>query len=99
VALKRGFRPSRLDFLSLEFARAKGPKDSTSECVRKKMQNCPRELCAPEFNLVGARVRYAYATRLGSVHLPGDARRTHVKRSRHLPFYNPKVEGQQVTRV
>ncbi|PKI26324.1 hypothetical protein CRG98_048987, partial [Punica granatum] len=41
----------------------------------------------------------AYATRLGSVHLPGDARRTHVRRSRRLPFYDPKVEGRQVTRV
>ncbi|PKI57935.1 hypothetical protein CRG98_021684 [Punica granatum] len=38
----------------------------------------------------------AYATQLGSVHLPGDA---HVKRSRHLPFYDPKVEVRQVTRV
>ncbi|PKI72327.1 hypothetical protein CRG98_007307, partial [Punica granatum] len=37
----------------------------------------------------------AYATRLGSVHLPGDARRTHVRMSRHLPFYDPKVEGRQ----
>ncbi|PKI65930.1 hypothetical protein CRG98_013679 [Punica granatum] len=46
----------------------------------------------------GTRAR-VYATRLGSVHLPGDARRTHVRRSRHLPFYNPKVEGRQVTRV
>ncbi|OWM71850.1 hypothetical protein CDL15_Pgr017733 [Punica granatum] len=26
------------------------------------------------------------ATRLGSVHLPGDARRTHVRRSRHYLF-------------
>ncbi|PKI68257.1 hypothetical protein CRG98_011337, partial [Punica granatum] len=56
-------------------------------------------LCAPEFNLVGARMREAYATRLGSIHLPGDARRTHVRRSRHLPFYDPKVEGRQVTQV
>ncbi|PKI59076.1 hypothetical protein CRG98_020531 [Punica granatum] len=31
-------------------------------------------------------MREAYATRLGSVHLPGDARRTHVRRSRHLLF-------------
>ncbi|PKI34661.1 hypothetical protein CRG98_044947 [Punica granatum] len=30
-------------------------------------------VCAPEFNLVGARMREACATRLGSVHLPGDA--------------------------
>ncbi|PKI63067.1 hypothetical protein CRG98_016518 [Punica granatum] len=35
----------------------------------------------------------AYATRLGSVHLPGDTRQTRVRRSRHLPFYNPEVEG------
>ena len=57
------------------------------------------KLCAPEFNLVGARMRAPKQTRLGSVHLPGDARRTHVRRSRHLPFYDPKVEGRQVTRV
>ncbi|PKI73228.1 hypothetical protein CRG98_006363 [Punica granatum] len=44
------------------------------------------KLCAPEFNLVGARMREAYATRLGSIHLPGDTRRTHVRRSRHLLF-------------
>ncbi|PKI71520.1 hypothetical protein CRG98_008037 [Punica granatum] len=41
----------------------------------------------------------AYTTQLGSVHLPGDARQTHVRRSRHLPFYDPKVEGRQVTQV
>ncbi|PKI48236.1 hypothetical protein CRG98_031369 [Punica granatum] len=57
------------------------------------------KLCAPEFNLVGARMRAPKQTRLGSVHLPGDVRRTHVRRSRHLPFYDPKVEGRQVTRV
>ncbi|PKI41328.1 hypothetical protein CRG98_038281 [Punica granatum] len=57
------------------------------------------KLCAPEFRLVGARVRSPNATRLRSVHLPGDARRTHVRKSRHLPFYDPKVEGRQVTRV
>ncbi|PKI50337.1 hypothetical protein CRG98_029273 [Punica granatum] len=65
---------------------------------------CPDEmkfgyLCAPEFNLIGARMREAYATWLGSVHLPGEARRTHVRRSHHLSFYDPKVEGRQVTRV
>ncbi|PKI66600.1 hypothetical protein CRG98_013009 [Punica granatum] len=43
-------------------------------------------VCAPEFYLVRARMREAYATRLGSVHLPGDARRTRVRRSRHLLF-------------
>ncbi|PKI37510.1 hypothetical protein CRG98_042108 [Punica granatum] len=42
--------------------------------------------CAhPNFNLVGARMR-AYATRIGSVHLSGDARRTRVRRSHHLLF-------------
>ncbi|PKI46260.1 hypothetical protein CRG98_033346 [Punica granatum] len=56
-------------------------------------------VCAPEFNLVGARMRAPKQTWLGSVYLPGDARRTHVRRSRHLPFYDPKVEGRQVTRV
>ncbi|PKI32697.1 hypothetical protein CRG98_046914, partial [Punica granatum] len=34
------------------------------------------KLCAPEFYLIGARMREACATRLGSVHLPGDARQT-----------------------
>ncbi|PKI46430.1 hypothetical protein CRG98_033182 [Punica granatum] len=43
-------------------------------------------LCTPEFHLVGARMREACATRLGSVHLPGDGRRTRVRRSRHLLF-------------
>ncbi|PKI61955.1 hypothetical protein CRG98_017681 [Punica granatum] len=36
-------------------------------------------------------------TRLGSVHFPGDARRTQVRRSRHLSFYDLKVESRQVT--
>ncbi|PKI51263.1 hypothetical protein CRG98_028345 [Punica granatum] len=62
-------------------------------------QNLPSLLCAPEFNLVGARMRAPKQTRLGRVHLPGEARRTHVRRSRHLPFYDPGVEGRQVTRV
>ncbi|PKI35649.1 hypothetical protein CRG98_043961 [Punica granatum] len=44
------------------------------------------KLCAPEFHLVGARMREAYATRLGSAHLPRDARRKRVRRSRHLLF-------------
>ncbi|PKI46497.1 hypothetical protein CRG98_033113 [Punica granatum] len=39
-----------------------------------------------KFNIVGARMREAYATRLGSIHLPGDARRTHMRRSRHSLF-------------
>ncbi|PKI69367.1 hypothetical protein CRG98_010249 [Punica granatum] len=43
-------------------------------------------LCTPEFRLVGARMHEAYATRLGSIHIPGDARRTHVRRSRHSLF-------------
>ncbi|OWM72876.1 hypothetical protein CDL15_Pgr023281 [Punica granatum] len=52
-------------------------------------------LCAPEFHLVGARLRLPKQTRLGSVHLPGDARRTLVRRSRHLSLYDPKVKGRQ----
>ncbi|PKI58159.1 hypothetical protein CRG98_021447 [Punica granatum] len=44
------------------------------------------KLCAPEFHLVGASMREAYATRLGSVYLPGDTRRMSVRRSRHLMF-------------
>ncbi|PKI50043.1 hypothetical protein CRG98_029569 [Punica granatum] len=56
--------------------------------------------CAhPNFVSLGHACARLNATRLGSVHLPGDARRTHVRRSRHLPFYDPKVEGRQVTRV
>ncbi|PKI70065.1 hypothetical protein CRG98_009528 [Punica granatum] len=57
-------------------------------------------LCAhPNFVSSGHACAHLNATRLGSVHLPGDARRTHVRRSRHLSFYDPKVEGRQVTRV
>ncbi|PKI64289.1 hypothetical protein CRG98_015329 [Punica granatum] len=48
--------------------------------------NVESSVCTPEFHLVGVRMREAYATRLGSVHLPGDARRTSVRRSRHLLF-------------
>ncbi|PKI78939.1 hypothetical protein CRG98_000673 [Punica granatum] len=44
------------------------------------------KLCAPEFNLVGAHMREAYAMRPGSIHLPGDARQTHVRSGRHLLF-------------
>ncbi|PKI38088.1 hypothetical protein CRG98_041521 [Punica granatum] len=50
------------------------------------MSKLEHSLCAPEFNLVGARMREACATRLGSIHLPGDARRMHMRRSRHLLF-------------
>ncbi|PKI54146.1 hypothetical protein CRG98_025462 [Punica granatum] len=57
-------------------------------------------ICAhPNFVSSGNACARLNATRLGSVHLPGNARRTHMRRSRHLPFYDPKVEGQQVTRV
>ncbi|PKI65006.1 hypothetical protein CRG98_014591 [Punica granatum] len=38
------------------------------------------------FNLVGACNARVYATRLRSVHLPRDARRAYVRRSRHLLF-------------
>ncbi|PKI52412.1 hypothetical protein CRG98_027193 [Punica granatum] len=57
------------------------------------------KLCALEFYLVEARMRAPKQMRLESVHLPGDAQRMHVRRSRHLPFYDPKVEGRRVTRV
>ncbi|PKI58569.1 hypothetical protein CRG98_021032 [Punica granatum] len=54
--------------------------------------------CAhPNFVSSGHAYARLNATQLGSVHLPGDVRRTHVRRSRHLPFYDPKVEGRQVT--
>ncbi|PKI50892.1 hypothetical protein CRG98_028720 [Punica granatum] len=56
--------------------------------------------CAhPNFVSLGLACASLNATWLGSVHLPGDARRTHVRRSRHLPFYDSKVEGRQVTQV
>ncbi|PKI71090.1 hypothetical protein CRG98_008514 [Punica granatum] len=61
--------------------------------------NLTSDVCAPEFHLIGARTRAPKQTRLGSIHLPGDARRTHVRRNRHSPFYDPKVEGRQVTWV
>ncbi|PKI71495.1 hypothetical protein CRG98_008109 [Punica granatum] len=92
-----------------------GPRSSVRKGVRERSgcpgscglpQKCVRtchcgvaKLCAPELHLVGARMHEAYATRLGSVHLLGDVRRTHVRRSRHLSFYDPEVEGRQVTRV
>ncbi|PKI39663.1 hypothetical protein CRG98_039948 [Punica granatum] len=50
-------------------------------------------VCATEFNLARARMREAYATRLESVHLPGDARRTRVRRSRHLLFMTCRLRA------
>ncbi|PKI40923.1 hypothetical protein CRG98_038688 [Punica granatum] len=51
----------------------------------KSMNQSPS--CAHlNFNIVGARMCTPNATRLGSVHLPGGARRTHVRRSRHYLF-------------
>ncbi|PKI58967.1 hypothetical protein CRG98_020638 [Punica granatum] len=70
--------------------------------VRWHSQLEPFPYLEPLTNLasyIGARGISDKQTRLGSVHLPGDARRAHVRRSRHLPFYDPKVEGRQVTRV
>ncbi|PKI67603.1 hypothetical protein CRG98_012026 [Punica granatum] len=61
-------------------------ESSNSRTLPRLFPRIPRLVCAPEFYLVEARMREAYATRLGSVHLQGDARRTHVKRSRHLLF-------------
>ncbi|PKI72880.1 hypothetical protein CRG98_006748 [Punica granatum] len=40
----------------------------------------------------GPHVRF-WISWLGSVYLPGDAERIRLRRSRHLPFYDPKVEG------
>ncbi|PKI79285.1 hypothetical protein CRG98_000299 [Punica granatum] len=40
------------------------------------------------FNLVGARNARTYAMRFGSVHLPGDTQRTHMRMNRHLPIYD-----------
>ncbi|PKI58128.1 hypothetical protein CRG98_021477 [Punica granatum] len=51
------------------------------------------------WTLIGARIAHFWIARLGSVHLPEDARRTRVRRSRHLSFYDSKVEGEKVTRV
>ncbi|PKI78937.1 hypothetical protein CRG98_000671 [Punica granatum] len=44
---------------------------------------CPDEI---KFGCAQARMREAYATRLGSVHLPGDVRQTHVRRTCHFLF-------------
>ncbi|OWM71929.1 hypothetical protein CDL15_Pgr017812 [Punica granatum] len=55
-------------------------------------------VCSPEFHLVGARMRAPIQRGLGLSTLPG-TRRTHVRMSRHLPFYDPKVENRQVNRV
>ncbi|PKI45536.1 hypothetical protein CRG98_034054 [Punica granatum] len=60
---------------------------------------CTYRCAHPNFISSGHAMRAPNATRLGSVHIPGEARRTHVRRSRHLSFYDPKVEGRQVTRV
>ncbi|PKI53382.1 hypothetical protein CRG98_026222 [Punica granatum] len=62
--------------------------------AREKDGHCAH----PNFNLVGVRNARAYETQLGSVHLPRDARRTHVRRSRHLSFYDPKVESHSSNR-
>ncbi|PKI51412.1 hypothetical protein CRG98_028208 [Punica granatum] len=75
--------------------------ESNDQMLSKPIMNkLPIRVCAhPNFVSSGHACARLNATRLGSVHLPGDARRTHVRRSRHLPFYDPKVEGRQVTRV
>ncbi|PKI73159.1 hypothetical protein CRG98_006446 [Punica granatum] len=57
---------------------------TSSTCC--KQVNSQHSLCAPEFHLIGARMREGHATHLGSVHLPRDAQRTRVRRSRHLLF-------------
>ncbi|PKI65205.1 hypothetical protein CRG98_014354 [Punica granatum] len=49
-----------------------------SDIRLKRRESQALRVCAPEFCLVGARMRVPDATRLGSVHLPGDARRTHL---------------------
>ncbi|OWM83271.1 hypothetical protein CDL15_Pgr012752 [Punica granatum] len=77
-----------LIFRTLLFPRSAGHIDAT-------LASCAH----PNFVSSGHACARLNATRLGSVHLPGDARRTQVRRSRHLPFYDPKVEGRQVTRV
>ncbi|PKI71901.1 hypothetical protein CRG98_007706 [Punica granatum] len=100
--------PSLTNLASYIGARGISNKKAVNRHASKQPETSPNplnfpsgvaKLCAPEFNLVGARMRAPKQTRLGSVHLPGDARWTHVRRSRHLPFYDPKVEGRQVTRV
>ncbi|PKI49661.1 hypothetical protein CRG98_029906 [Punica granatum] len=49
-------------------------------------------ICAPEFYLVRARNARVTAW-LGSVHLSGDSRRTHVRRSRHLLFATRRLRA------
>ncbi|PKI56146.1 hypothetical protein CRG98_023464 [Punica granatum] len=85
--------------IALDIKTGTDPKETGIDPKENRINLKETEVCAPEFNLVGARMRAPKQTRLGSVHLPGDARRTHVRRSRYLPFYDPKVEGRQVTRV
>ncbi|PKI74110.1 hypothetical protein CRG98_005489 [Punica granatum] len=94
AAPKRDFRPSGLDFFFVSrVCKGKGFEGFNLRVrgVLFPSRSCDCcfpfcRVCAPEFYLVGARMREAYVTRLGSVYLPGDARRTHVRRSRHLLF-------------
>ncbi|PKI58751.1 hypothetical protein CRG98_020858 [Punica granatum] len=86
------FLPRRCDYFEPEAgSRAKAINKHASKQTESNPNplNSPVEspsYAHPNFNLVGARMCEAYATRLGSVHLLRDARRTHVRMSRHLLF-------------
>ncbi|PKI58416.1 hypothetical protein CRG98_021174 [Punica granatum] len=68
-----------------------------ARCPILKGYMSSRLLCSPEFHLVRARMREAYATRLGSIHLPVG---THDGRARneddHHRIYNMEIETPKV---
>ncbi|PKI07106.1 hypothetical protein CRG98_049603, partial [Punica granatum] len=65
--------PSELPFLSINFNFVRFSVEISVDLGG----NRGNLLCALEFHLVGARMCAPKQTRLGSVHLPGDTRRTH----------------------
>ncbi|PKI57001.1 hypothetical protein CRG98_022607 [Punica granatum] len=79
---------------SWDFEQANGIEPKPSKSLQRSRKAVSTRISSHR----GTHAR-AYATRLESVHHPEDARRSRVRRSCHLPFYDPKVEGRQVTRV
>ncbi|PKI65005.1 hypothetical protein CRG98_014590 [Punica granatum] len=87
------FRHSGLDYFVSQVCKGEGFGESNLQ-INVVLRSVSIEeslrpqcmLCALEFHLLRACIARAYATRLGSVHLPRDTRRTCVRRSRHLPF-------------
>ncbi|PKI57106.1 hypothetical protein CRG98_022500 [Punica granatum] len=84
--------------LSFQVNMGLGPYKPNENLIWHQSLDYAYACCAhPNFVWSGHACARLNATRLRSVHLPGDARRTHVRKSRHLLFYDPKVEGRQVT--